>query len=49
MEDENRAYIETQAGLYGVDADRLAEELAHYDYWNDWALMNAIARCQEWV
>ncbi len=47
MDDENQAYIETQAKLYGVDAQRLAEELAQYPVWNEFALMNAIARCQE--
>lgn len=47
MDDENQAYIETQARDYGVDPERLAEELAAYPVWNDFALMNAIARCQE--
>lgn len=44
---EEREWIKRQAMSYGVDAERLADELGHFDHWDDWALMNAIARCQE--
>ena len=44
---QEREWIESQAKSYGVDAERLADELARYAHWDDFALMNAIARCQE--
>lgn len=45
--DEDREWIEAQAATYGVDPERLAEELAGYDVWDETVLTWALARIQE--